>query len=171
MHPLHFTSKWFPCTIMQHQGLGVHRVIKRFSNYYWSHAKGSMQISGRQGHGGFLCFQKNKTFSQSHTKCHTYTEKKLALKTGKILFLTFLRGVFQIAWLLIWCLWNFILQSLTASSTNRFVCLWQNIGFYLKINKIFLRMWLLMQYWEKEILTNWIMYVLWGMFYRGFCFL
>lgn len=75
MHPLHLTSKWFHCTIMQHQGLGVHRVIKRFSNYYWSHAKGSMQILGRRGHGGFLCFQKTKHFFRwSHT--HIYTEKK-----------------------------------------------------------------------------------------------
>lgn len=47
MHPFHFTSKWFHCTIMQHQGLGVHKVIKRFSNYYWPRAKRSMQISGR----------------------------------------------------------------------------------------------------------------------------
>lgn len=66
MLPLHLTSKWFYCTIMQHQGLGVHKVIKRFSNYYWSHAEGSMQISSRAEAKGlfFSCFQENKTFSQ-----------------------------------------------------------------------------------------------------------
>lgn len=137
MHPLHLTSKWFHCTIIQHQGLGVYRIIKRSSIYYWSHAKGSMQILGRQGHEGFLCFQKQNIFSDGHIQNTVHTLKKCKywklrkFENFPIIILTFLRGVCYIAWMLGWCLPNFIMQSLIASSKNKFLCIKQNVSFYL----------------------------------------
>lgn len=77
MFPLHLASKWFHCTIMQHQGLGVHKVIKRFSNYYWSHVKGSMQISGRtEAVGVFSLLSRKQSIFSGGWRPNTDTEKK-----------------------------------------------------------------------------------------------
>lgn len=62
---------------MQHQGLGVHKVIKRFSNYYWSHVKGSMQISGRaEAVGVFSLLSRKQSIFSGGWRPNTDTEKK-----------------------------------------------------------------------------------------------